>query len=169
MSGSSLSGPAVGTAFTPAHPGGHLRATGLTQTPRCPQRPQSCWAELDFSSGNERRAHQREQEDLMTIHEPHSAAEAVTEAVTAIEVLARALHIEDARLQPTLDVLVANAAAASPHAPDAGIILYTGGKLVPQATTGQAPQVLDLKQQENGGGPCIQAARKTAPGQGTRH
>ena len=45
----------------------------------------------------------------MSIHEPQGVAEAVTEAVTAIDVLARALHIEDARLQPTLDVIVANA------------------------------------------------------------
>jgi len=96
----------------------------------------------------------------MSIHEPQSVAEAVTEAVTAIEVLARALHIEDARLQPTLDVIVTNAAAAHPAAEDAGIILFTGGKLVPQATTGHAPQVLDLKQQETGDGPCIEAARK---------
>ena len=87
----------------------------------------------------------------------------VAEAVSAIDVLARALHIEDASLQPTLDVIVANAAAAHPAAQDAGIILYTGGKLVPQATTGHAPQVLDLKQQETGDGPCIEAARKQAP------
>jgi GAF domain-containing protein len=79
----------------------------------------------------------------MSIHEPQSVTEAVTEAVTAIDVLARALHIEDARLQPTLDVIVANAAAAHPAAQDAGIILFTGGKLVPQATTGHALQVTD--------------------------
>jgi hypothetical protein len=36
--------------------------------------------------------------------------------------------------RPTLDVIVANAAAAHPAAQDAGIILFTGGKLVPQAT-----------------------------------
>jgi len=95
----------------------------------------------------------------MSIYEPQSVAEAVTEAVTAIDVLARALHIDDARLQPTLDVIVTNAAAAHPAAQDAGIILYTGGKLVPQATTGHAPQLLDLKQQETGDGPCIEAAR----------
>lgn len=95
----------------------------------------------------------------MDIHEPQTVTEAVTEAVTAIDVLARALHIEDARLQPTLDVIVANAAAAHPAAQDAGIILFTSGKLVPQATTGHAPQVLDLKQQETGDGPCIEAAR----------
>jgi GAF domain-containing protein len=98
----------------------------------------------------------------MSIDEPQSVAEAVTEAVTAIDVLARALHVEDARLQPTLDVIVANAAAAHPAAQDAGIILFTGGKLVPQATTGHAPQILDLKQQETGDGPCIEAARKQA-------
>jgi GAF domain-containing protein len=96
----------------------------------------------------------------MSIHEPQSVAEAVTEAVSAIDVLARALHIEDARLQPTLDVIVANAAAAHPAAQDAGVILFTSGKLVPQATTGHAPQVLDLKQQETGDGPCIEAARQ---------
>jgi GAF domain-containing protein len=95
----------------------------------------------------------------MSIYEPQSVTEAVTEAVTAIDVLARALHIEDARLQPTLDVIVANAAAAHPAAQDAGIILFIGGKLVPQATTGHAPQALDLKQQETGDGPCIEAAR----------
>jgi GAF domain-containing protein len=95
----------------------------------------------------------------MSTDESQTVAEAVTEAVTAIDVLARALHIEDARLEPTLDVIVANAAAAHPAAHDAGIILFTGGKLVPQATTGHAPQVLDLKQQETGDGPCIEAAR----------
>jgi GAF domain-containing protein len=99
----------------------------------------------------------------MSIHEPQNAADAVTDAVTAIEVLARALHIEDARLQPTLDVIVASAAAAHPAAQDAGVILFTGGKLVPQATTGHAPQVLDLKQQETGDGPCIEAAREQLP------
>ena len=98
----------------------------------------------------------------MTTRAPQTVAEAVTDAVTAIDVLARALHFEDARLQPTLDVIAAHAAAAHPAARDAGIILYTGGKLVPQATTGRAPQVLDLKQQETGDGPCIEAARKQA-------
>ena len=98
----------------------------------------------------------------MSAHESQAAAEAVTEAVTAIDVLARALHIEDARLQPTLDVIVANAAAAHPAARDAGIILFTGGKLIPQATTGHAPQILDLKQQETGDGPCLEAALKQA-------
>jgi GAF domain-containing protein len=96
----------------------------------------------------------------MSYREPEIAAEAVTGTVTAIEVLARALHVEEARLQPTLDVIVANAAAAHPAAQDAGLIVFTGGQLVPQATTGRAPLVLDQQQREAGEGPCIEAARK---------
>lgn len=77
----------------------------------------------------------------------------------AVDTLARALHIQDARLQPTLDAIVAHAVAALPVAQDAGLILLTGGKLVPQATTGRPPQLLDTKQQQTGDGPCIETAR----------
>jgi GAF domain-containing protein len=96
----------------------------------------------------------------METSEPEIVAEAVTETVTTIEVLARALHVEEARLQPTLDAIVTNAAAAHPAAQDAGLIMYTGGQLVPQATTGRGPLLLDLQQREAGEGPCIEAARK---------
>lgn len=82
------------------------------------------------------------------------------EALGAIDILARALHVKDARLQPTLDAITAQAAATHPAARDAGLILLRGGRLIPQATTGQAPQALDLRQQETGEGPCIQAARE---------
>ena len=94
-----------------------------------------------------------------------SAAEAddikkiIAQALAAVEILARALHVEDARLQPTLDAITAHAAAAHPAAQDAGLILLEGGKLLPQATTGRAPQLLDSKQQETGKGPCIEAAQ----------
>ena len=53
-----------------------------------------------------------------------------------------------------------HAAAAHPAAKDAGLILLIGGELRPQATTGRAPQLLDIKQQETGQGPCIEAARE---------
>src|ERR1700761_604166 len=86
----------------------------------------------------------------------------VAEALGAIDILARALHVRDTRLQPTLDAITAQAAAAHPAARDAGLILLRGGQLVPQATTGQAPQALDLWQQQTGQGPCIQAAREQA-------
>jgi GAF domain-containing protein len=84
----------------------------------------------------------------------------IAQTFVAIGTLARALHVEDARLEPTLDAITAHAAAAHPAANDAGLILLTGGKLIPQATTGRAPQLLDIKQQETGQGPCIDAARE---------
>jgi GAF domain-containing protein len=96
----------------------------------------------------------------MSRRKSDSLAGSMAETFTAIEVLARALHAETAQLQPTLDVIVANAAAAYPVAQDAGLILYARGKLVPQAATGRAPQVLDLKQQQDQDGPCIHAARE---------
>lgn len=96
----------------------------------------------------------------MSLHQRDDVAEVVAEALVAVETLARALHVKDARLQPTLDAIVANAAAAHPAACDAGLILLVRGKLIPQATTGRGPQLLDTKQQETGEGPCIEAARQ---------
>jgi GAF domain-containing protein len=86
--------------------------------------------------------------------------EVIGQTFVAVGTLARALHVEDARLEPTLNAITAHAAAAHPAAGDAGLILLTGGKLIPQATTGRAPQLLDTKQQETGRGPCIDAARE---------
>jgi GAF domain-containing protein len=86
--------------------------------------------------------------------------EVIAQTFVTVGTLARALHIEDARLEPTLNAITAHAAAAHPAARDAGLILLIGGKLIPQATTGRAPQLLDIKQQETGRGPCIDAARE---------
>jgi hypothetical protein len=66
----------------------------------------------------------------------------IAQAFVAIDTLARALHVGSARLQPMLDAITAHAAAAHPAAKDAGLILLASGKLVPQATTGQAPGFL---------------------------
>ena len=52
----------------------------------------------------------------MGSYDPEMTAGAAAGAFTAIEVLARALHVKNAELQPTLDVVVANAAAAYPAA-----------------------------------------------------
>lgn len=98
----------------------------------------------------------------MSLHVRDDVAEVVAETLGAVEILARALHVKDARLQPTLEAIVANAAAAHPDACDAGLILLIRGKLVPQATTGRTPQALDLKQQQTGEGPCLEAARQQA-------
>ncbi len=87
-------------------------------------------------------------------------AEVVAETMVAVETIARALHVKEARLEPTLDAIITNAAATHPAADDAGVILLVRGKLVPQATTGRPPQILDLWQQETGEGPCVEAANK---------
>lgn len=95
----------------------------------------------------------------MSSAERDEIREVIAQTFVAIGTLARALHVEDARLEPTLKAITAHAAAAHPAAKDAGLILLIGGKLIPQATTGRAPQLLDIKQQETGRGPCIDAAR----------
>ena len=96
----------------------------------------------------------------MSTTEADDIQEIIAQTFVAIGTLARALHVQDAGLQPTLDAITAHAAAAHPAAKDAGLILLRGGKLVPQATTGRAPQLLDIKQQETGRGPCVEAARE---------
>lgn len=96
----------------------------------------------------------------MSSTERDEIREIIGQTFVAIGTLARALHVEDARLEPTLNAITAHAAAAHPAAKDAGLILLIGGKLIPQATTGRAPQLLDMKQQETGRGPCIEAARE---------
>ena len=87
-------------------------------------------------------------------------AEVVAETMVAVETIARALRVKDARLEPTLDAIVTNAAATHPAASDAGVTLLIRGKLVPQATTGRPPQILDLRQQVTGKGPCVEAASR---------
>jgi GAF domain-containing protein len=99
---------------------------------------------------------------MLDAAEQHHADDAVARAFTSLEVLARALHVKDALLAPTLDAIVSAAAAALPAVRDAGLILLVRGKLVPQAVTGRAPQQLDLLQQQTSQGPCIEAARQQA-------
>ena len=94
----------------------------------------------------------------MSSTEEDDIRKVIAQTFVAVGTLARALHVEDARLEPTLDAITAHAAAAHPAAKDAGLILLIGGKLIPQATTGKAPKLLDIKQQKTGRGPCIEAA-----------
>jgi GAF domain-containing protein len=89
-----------------------------------------------------------------------TGAEATELAEIAV-VLARALRVHDARLQPTLDAIVAVAAELSGF--DAGLVLVERGRLIPQAATGRAPHLLDVVQQERNTGPCIDAAECQEP------
>ncbi len=95
----------------------------------------------------------------MGVSERQHEDEFLAGAFTSFEVLARGLHVKEARLQPTLDAIVAAARALSPGQ-HAGLIVLVHGKLVPQSVTGRAPHLLDLLQQKTGDGPCIEAARR---------
>jgi GAF domain-containing protein len=90
-------------------------------------------------------------------------AELSADAWSTLDALARALSVQEARLQPTLDAIVAAAAGAIPGHGHAGLILMVDGRLVPQATHGRPPEELDIWQQEHGRGPCIEAAQSQSP------
>ena len=82
------------------------------------------------------------------------------QAFRSLEVLARALHVKDARLEPALQAIVSAAVQTVSPAQDAGLILVLRGELVPQATTGRPPQLLDQLQRKLKDGPCISAAEE---------
>src|ERR1700761_6660989 len=82
------------------------------------------------------------------------------ETGTALIQLARALHLKEAALQPTLDAIIAHAVDTIDPAEHAGLILVLHGRLTPQATLGEPPHILDLLQQQTGTGPCFDAARE---------
>jgi GAF domain-containing protein len=84
------------------------------------------------------------------------------ETLGGLSVLARALHVKNGELQPTLDAIVKAAVAGMPHAQHAGLVLVVKGELIPQAVTGMPPHELDLQQQKTKSGPCIDAAERQA-------
>ena len=75
------------------------------------------------------------------VSERRDIDEVIAQAASTMEVLARALHVRDAQLQPTLDAIVSAAASALNAGRDAGLILLERGKLVPRAATGRARSV----------------------------
>jgi GAF domain-containing protein len=81
------------------------------------------------------------------------------ETWSALVQLARSLHLKNAELQPTLDAIISKAVETIQPAEHAGVVLLLNGKLVPQATLGAPPQILDTLQLKTGTGPCIDAAR----------
>jgi GAF domain-containing protein len=91
----------------------------------------------------------------------NAAVNELNEAVSweTLDILARALHVKDAELQPTLDTIATSAVGTVSAARDAGIILLDRHGLVPQSTTGTPPHLLDLHQQRLRSGPCLNAAQ----------
>jgi len=77
----------------------------------------------------------------------------------SLEILARALHVKNAELQPTLDAIASTAVTMLSPARYAGLTVYSRGVLIPRACTGDPPLVLDHLQQKLGDGPCISAAK----------
>ena len=83
-------------------------------------------------------------------------------SAASLEILARALHVKNAELQPTLEAITAAAVAMLNPARYAGLTVFSGGELIPRASTGEPPLLLDRLQQQIGDGPCISAARNQA-------
>ena len=81
-------------------------------------------------------------------------------AFLSLDILARALHVKNAELQPTLLAIVAAAVSTLGTAQHAGLITVVRGTMIPQATTGRPPQLLDELQQRLKDGPCIGAAER---------
>jgi GAF domain-containing protein len=82
------------------------------------------------------------------------------QTIRSLDIMARALRVKNAELQPTLDAIVSTAVNTLSPARHAGLIIVAHGDLVPQATTGAPPQRLDRLQQKLGDGPCIDAAQQ---------
>jgi putative methionine-R-sulfoxide reductase with GAF domain len=80
----------------------------------------------------------------------------------SLDIMARALHVKNAELEPALQAIVSTAVSTLNSAQFAGLIIVSRGELVPQATTGRPPQLLDQLQQKLKDGPCINAAEKQA-------
>lgn len=95
----------------------------------------------------------------MGISEQEELDEFINHIFQSVTILARALHVKDTQLQPTLDAIVAMAVATVSSARYAGLIVVSRGELVPQATTDRPPHLLDVLQQKLGGGPCVDTAQ----------
>jgi GAF domain-containing protein len=88
-----------------------------------------------------------------------SLMEVTGRSAASLEILARALHVKNAELEPTLQAIVSTAVAMLSPARYAGLTVFSRGELIPRATAGEPPLLLDRLQQKLGDGPCISAAK----------
>jgi GAF domain-containing protein len=77
----------------------------------------------------------------------------------SLEIMARALRVKNAELQPTLEAIASTAVTMLSPARYAALTVLSRGELIPRASTGEPPLLLDRLQQKLGDGPCINAAR----------
>ena len=80
----------------------------------------------------------------------------------SLEIVARALHVKNAELEPTLEAIAATAVAMLSPARYAALTVLSRGELIPRASTGETPLLLDRLQRRLGDGPCINAAKHQA-------
>lgn len=95
----------------------------------------------------------------MSVSHPGHLLEVTGHTAESLEILARALHVRNAELRPTLEAIVSAAVAMISPADYAGLTIFSRGELMPRASTGGALLLLDRLQQQLGDGPCISAAR----------
>jgi GAF domain-containing protein len=91
---------------------------------------------------------------------PASLEDLDPESWSALDRLARVLHVKEASLQATLDRITVTAVETITGAGYAGINLLERGRFLPQAVVGRPPVELDVLQQRTGTGPCIDASRE---------
>ena len=84
------------------------------------------------------------------VSEQRDIDEVMAQAASTMGVLARALHVRDAQLQPTLERSSRRPPARLTAGRDAGLILLERGKLVPRAGDRPRALYLDLQQQQAG-------------------
>ena len=78
----------------------------------------------------------------------------------SLEIMARALHVKNAELQPTLEAIASTAVTMLSPAQHAALTVLARGELIPRASTGEPPLLLDRLQQRLGDGPCVSAAKR---------
>ncbi len=78
----------------------------------------------------------------------------------SLEIMARALHVKNAELQPTLEAIASTAVTMLSPARYAALTVLARGELIPRASTGEPPLLLDRLQQRLGDGPCVNAAKR---------
>jgi hypothetical protein len=81
----------------------------------------------------------------------------------SLDILARALHVKNAGLQPTLEAIASTAVRMLSPALYAGLTIFSDGKFIPRASTDEPPLLLDRLQQELGNG----HVRSARPRRGT--
>jgi GAF domain-containing protein len=99
------------------------------------------------------------EEQKLSGSDQENLLEVTGRSAQSLEILARALHVKNAELQPTLEAIASTAVTMLRPAQYAGLIVLSRGELIPRVTTGEPPLLLDHFQQKLGDGPCIDAAR----------